>query len=142
MALVRVAAAIWLLGAALGAEETPPIRWDSPEGWSQERIELPPSFAPAMSLKGFEEIRFAPGMFQPDSDSFFSYVIILYLPDAAVPATDVLTREIMAYYRGLAGAVAKGRGRMIDVEKFQLALAAKSDDPPQQDIQKWTGTLS
>ncbi len=44
--------------------------------WRGERIELPPRFAPTMTLKGIEEIRFAPGMFKAESDWFFSYVFV------------------------------------------------------------------
>jgi len=138
---VRIAAA-WLLICASGiAADAVSVQWECPDGWRQEKIELPPSFAPAMTLKGVEEIRFAPGMFQADSDSFFSYVLVLCLPDAGLPDKDALHRELGAYYRGLAAAVAKGRGRTIDVDAFQLTLTAKSGDPPQPGIREWTGTL-
>ena len=50
--------------------------------WGGERIELPPRFAPTLGLKGIEEIRFAPGMFKPESESFFSYVILFAVSEA------------------------------------------------------------
>ncbi len=47
--------------------------------WKGERIELPPGFARDLKLKGYEEIRFAPGMFKGDADDFFSYVLAFSL---------------------------------------------------------------
>ncbi|MEM7393198.1 MAG: hypothetical protein AAF492_12705, partial [Verrucomicrobiota bacterium] len=48
----------------------------TPKGWFGERIALPTGFAPDMTLKGVEEIRFAPGMFKPDAADFFTYVFV------------------------------------------------------------------
>src|SRR4051812_41200275 len=70
--------------------------------WKGERIELPPSFAPAMALQGIEEIRFAPGMFNPKSDSFFTYALVFSVPKTQELTPEVIKRELLAYYRGLA----------------------------------------
>lgn len=90
--------------------------------WKGERIELPPSFAPAMTLKGIEEIRFAPGMFSPKSDSFFTYAFVFSVPKEQALTPELIKREMLAYYRGLAEGVSKGKGRNIDGGKFTLAL--------------------
>jgi len=58
------------------SESKAPYQMPSPKGWRKERIKLPPAFAPKMNWKGHEDIRFAPGMFDPKSDSFFSYDIL------------------------------------------------------------------
>src|SRR5262249_36621215 len=50
-----------------------------PEGWRGERLEFPLDFAPEIELRGSEELAFAPGMFTPDSDSYFSYALALHL---------------------------------------------------------------
>ena len=50
--------------------------------WKGERIVLPPKFAPDMKLTGVEEIRFAPGMFKPESETFFTYVFVFALSGA------------------------------------------------------------
>lgn len=90
--------------------------------WKGERISLPPAFAPAIKLKGIEEIRFAPGMFQPQSDSFFSYAFVFSLTKDQELTQEVIQREILVYYRGLAESVSKGRGRTVEAGKFTFKL--------------------
>ena len=94
--------------------------------WKGERIELPPPFAPEMKLEGIEEIRFAPGMFEPESDSFFSYVFVFAVPGDTELSKEVIQKETLAYYRGLAASVLKGRGKEVDTTKFKFTLE-KSD---------------
>lgn len=91
--------------------------------WKGERITLPPAFAPAMKLRGIEEIRFAPGMFQAQSDSFFSYAFVFSVTKDQELTPEVIQREILTYYRGLAESVLKGRGQTVDAGKFTFALA-------------------
>ena len=90
--------------------------------WKGERIELPPPFAPEMKLEGIEEIRFAPGMFEPESDSFFSYVFAFSLTGDQELSEDVIQKETLAYYQGLAASVLKGRGKEVDTTKFKFTL--------------------
>ncbi len=45
--------------------------------WRFEAMPLPPRFAPKVKWTGFEEIRFAPGVFDNSSPNYFSYVIAL-----------------------------------------------------------------
>lgn len=90
--------------------------------WKGERIELPPPFAPAMKLKGIEVIRFAPGMFDPKSDSFFSYALVFSVSQEQVLTEEIMQGEILTYYRGLAGAVLKSKGKEVDADKFTLKL--------------------
>ncbi|MGI9239725.1 MAG: hypothetical protein ACR2RV_02930 [Verrucomicrobiales bacterium] len=94
--------------------------------WKGERIELPPPFAPEMKLEGIEEIRFAPGMFEPESDSFFSYVFVFSVPGDQELSQEVIQKETLAYYRGLAASVLKGKGKEVDTTKFKFTLE-KSD---------------
>ncbi len=91
--------------------------------WKGERIELPPRFAPAMTLKGIEEIRFAPGMFSAQSDSFFTYAFVFSVPKSQELTPEVIRQEMLAYYRGLSEAVSKGKGRPVDGGKFTFTLA-------------------
>ena len=90
--------------------------------WKGERIELPPRFAPAMTLKGIEEIRFAPGMFDAKSDAFFTYAFVFSVPKSQELTPAVIQRELLAYYRGLAEAVSKGKGRPVDGSAFTFDL--------------------
>ncbi len=90
--------------------------------WKGERITLPPAFAPAMKLKGIEEIRFAPGMFQPQSESFFSYAFVFAVAKEQELTQEFIQREILVYYQGLAESVSKGRGRTVEAGKFTFKL--------------------
>jgi len=81
----------------------------APTGWSAERLEFPLSFAPELEFKGVEELRFAPGMFAPDSDSYFSYVFALRL-EGDIDVDEVFLGAFLEqYYRGLCRTVAEGR---------------------------------
>ena len=90
--------------------------------WKGERITLPPSFAPEMELKGIEVIRFAPGMFDVKSDSFFSYAFVFSVSADQRLTQEVIRKETLTYYRGLSKNVLKGKGVEVDTAKFAFAL--------------------
>lgn len=98
------------------------IDMDTPKGWSGETISLPPGFAPGMKLKGREVIRFAPGMFQPQSDSFFSYAFVFWLPDRKSLDAKTIEAELLTYYKGLATAVARGQKLEVDPKDFSITM--------------------
>ncbi len=98
------------------------IRLAAPANWRKERIKLPPSFARDMKLKGVEEVRFTPGMFDAKSDSFLSYLLVFRVESDPKLTKDVLHRELLAYYRGLSVSVSKGRGVEVEPEKFSIKL--------------------
>ena len=124
---------------------------------AQETIKLPPAFAPEMKLRGTEEVRFAPGMFEATSDTFFSYVFVFRLegkPDVSQQISQrisqpisqkTLHRELLVYYRGLATAVLGSRGVKVDVEKFSLKLqrvkSSGSKESPRKGATVYTGKL-
>jgi len=143
----RVYSGVCLLLASTiaSADDLPALTLDAPDGWTRERIELPPGFAPDMDVAGYEEIRFAPGMFQADSDSFFSYVIVFVLAGDP-PDRERLQQALLTYYRGLAAAVGPGRGLTIDTDAFTFELAEpereEGDDDSSDDPHAWIGTLN
>ncbi|MEN9576037.1 MAG: hypothetical protein RL514_3892 [Verrucomicrobiota bacterium] len=102
--------------------------------WKGERITLPPAFAPAMKLRGIEEIRFAPGMFQAQADSFFSYAFVFSVSQDQELTQAVIQREILVYYQGLAESVLKGKGRAVETGKFTFKLerAKQAAGAPEQ----------
>ena len=95
--------------------------------WKGERIQLPPPFAPAMKLRGTEEIRFAPGMFDASSDTFFTYAFVFSVSKDQELTPDVIQREILAYYRGLAEAILKRKGVNPEADKFTFKLEAAKE---------------
>jgi hypothetical protein len=94
----------------LAAQSSPPRLLDVPPGWRHERLQLPPDFAPELAYRGIEDLAFAPGMFEPGSDSYFSYALALRLEGDVHVDEPMLTRFLDAYYRGLYHAAAEGRG--------------------------------
>jgi hypothetical protein len=122
--MLRVASLLCALclAAPVAAEpEKPPYRLPEPKGWGKETIELPPGFAPDMAWKGVEDLRFAPGMFKPDAPDFFSYALLFWLPDDQKTDPKTIEKELLAYYRGLAKAVA-GKKQKLDVADFTLTI--------------------
>ena len=102
--------------------------------WKGERITLPPAFAPAMKLRGIEEIRFAPGMFQAQSGSFFSYAFVFSVTKDQELTQENIRREILVYYQGLAATVLKSKGGTVETDKFtfQLERAKQATATPEQ----------
>ncbi len=120
----------------LSQEKVPDFH--TPKEWRGETITLPPGFAPDLKWHGVEHIRFAPGMFKPDSDSFFSYLLVFLLnKDEAknVSKEGNVQAQVLTYYRGLAKAVMGGKGMPVDTEKFKLKLDKKEGSPV------WNGAL-
>jgi len=91
----------------------------APKGWGGETIHVPPAFAKDMKIKGVEKIRFAPGMFKPDAVDFFSYVLVFRLEAEPELTREVIERELLAYYRGLATAVGRGK---IKTDGFSFSM--------------------
>ena len=132
--LVYLVFQLWALPlAAQQHQET--FLWNTEQGWFGERILLPPGFAPTMTWKGLEEIRFAPGMFKSDQPDFFSYALVFSLePDADI-SQKALDKQILTYYQGLSFNVSKGRGRQVDISNFKVTskpVEEKESTAPKQ----------
>jgi len=94
----------------------------TPADWRFERIDFPLSFAPELTYEGFEELRFAPGMFTAESETYFTYIFGMKITnDAALDAAE-LKSLLETYYRGLCRAVAKDKKFDIDVSKISAQV--------------------
>lgn len=93
--------------------------FEAPDGWREEVIALPPDFAPEMSWKGAEVLRFSPGMFKPEEEDFFSYVFLLELSQG-LPDWNT---QLMLYYEGLAKSVMGNPN--LDTSGFELQLSGR-----------------
>ena len=99
----------------------------APEGWRLERLDLSLTFAPDLGFEGFEELRFAPGMFDPDSPSYFSYVMALRL-DGDHDVTPAFWKEFLSpYYRGLCAAVGAGKDLEVSPEDSVIDVVQRDD---------------
>lgn len=101
--LLALAACSGSTTAAPSVAKPPP--WTIPVGWKSETIPFPLDFAPGIGHRGVEELRFAPGMFDPAAPGYWSYVFVWRTEDAAQLAAPILAAELTTYFRGLIAAV-------------------------------------
>ena len=129
--LRRFAVCLLMFGTLLAADEPTSFKLAAPKDWSGETIELPPGFAPDMKLKGYEHIRFAPGMMKSGSDTFFSYAFVFELSPKPELTEAVVKDEFLKYFRGLCKAVLNGKFPDVDPSEFTLELQQVKPDPKQ-----------
>lgn len=103
-------------------EPTKTLLPSTPAGWRYERIELPPEFAPDIAFSGFEELRFAPGMFEPNSGSYFSYIFALRLDGEVDVNSAFVTSFLDKYYQGLCKTVAESRDLDLDLSTISVEV--------------------
>ena len=109
---------LWLAACGAPAASPPPAApatapaaaaatapWPVPAGFRGETIPFPLDFAPAVAHRGVEELRFAPGFFDPAAPGYWSYAFIWRTDDAAAMDAAALAGELTAYFRGLIDAV-------------------------------------
>lgn len=111
----RLVLALALVGCQHGPEPakapadkpapTAPSAWPVPAGWRSEVIRFPLDFAPTLAHRGYEDLRFPPGMFDPAAPGYWSYVFIWRTDDAAELDAAALGAELTTYFRGLIAAV-------------------------------------
>ena len=99
-----------------------------PAGWRFERMATPPEFAPDIRLTGFEEARFAPGMFDTASPNYFTYVLAVSANGAAELDSAGLTDFLEKYYRGLSVSVGRQKGLSPDPAQMNVDMAADQSD--------------
>ena len=96
-----------------------------PAGWRYERLDFPLAFAPELELAGIEDLAFAPGMFAPESDSYFSYALALRLAGDVEIDQGFLEHFLVTYYRGLCRAV--GDERQLELDLASVAAEVRPD---------------
>lgn len=103
---------------------TPGQACDAIADWKDERIPMPPEWAPGLP-EGYELLRFAPGMYKPDQDDYFSYVFALMWKTSDAPDTEQLTNILDQYYRGLTKAVAAAKKLDIPADDVSVKVTGK-----------------
>ena len=106
--------------SSLAQDETSVLT--APEGWRSEIIPFPLSFAPEIEFDGIEEIQFAPGWSDPESDEFWAYSFVWYIEKQSPMTEQLLTESFNYYYDGLMTAVAENQKDSVPTPKFDYAL--------------------
>lgn len=107
------------------SQEQKPELLKQPGNWEFERFSLPPAFAPAITYKGFEELRFAPGMFKKDSIDYFSYAFIASIDSVRNISQRDIQIYLLRYYKGLCHQVAKDNKLTIDTAQIGVTVINK-----------------
>lgn len=115
-----------IVGLSSTQETEPELLIDAPDGWRFERLDFPLEFAPDLKLEGFEELRFAPGMFDPESESYFSYALAMQIDNREEVDLEFVQDLFQEYFTGLCGAVAESRDLTLDLS--QIATSVKVQD--------------
>lgn len=91
---------------------------NSPTEWRFEKIDFPPEFAPDLAYKGFEELRFAPGMFDPSSSTYFTYAFVVSIDEVSKFQQSDMMGFLYKYYKGLCKSVAEEKELEVDLSKI------------------------
>ena len=95
----------------------------APVDWCFEAMPLPPRFAPRVKWTGFEEIRFAPGVFDNSSPNYFSYVIALSVNGTSAIDAAGIKDFLETYFRGLLPAVGQRKGLTVNAAQIVAEIA-------------------
>ena len=90
------------------------------DSWKYERLTLPLDFAPNISYQGYEELRFAPGMFNPNASDYFSYIFLFKLENSHLLKKSELKGLLENYYKGLFTAISKDKKTTAKVQDVKL----------------------
>src|SRR5688572_28219042 len=121
---------IIMVSVSMGqAQEHKPELLKQPVNWEFERFSLPPVFAPGITYKGAEELRFAPGMFNKDSANYFSYAFVVQLDNVPTISQAEIRDYLLKYYKGLCHVTANDRKLVIDTGQVTVAVEKRKDTP-------------
>ncbi len=110
-------------------DEPSSLYQQAPDDWRAEVIPFPLEFAPEIKLQGVEELRFAPGMFDADSETYFTYTFVWWLEGKYEFSSEALEQLLLSYFQGLYKAVSK---QQKDFSQFSVSLSslARVGEPP------------
>jgi hypothetical protein len=117
-----------------------PYHLSIPKDWTIERFLIPISFAPQISYKGVEDIRFAPGWAKVKSDEYWTYAFLWWLDGSPETNAKIIAGNLKAYYTGLIEA--NREGHKVPVEKLIPVITAfKQTKTGKGDLKTFTGTI-
>ena len=119
----------------------PPYDLMVPPGWGVERFTLPPDFAPQITYKGIEDVRFAPGWGEIKSEEHWSYSFLWWLGGTPKIDAEILQSNLKAYYTGLVARNIISRN-IPDNKIVPITAVIKKIKTALNDLQTYSGTIS
>lgn len=119
---VLILIGLQLLFTQTRAQDAQPQLLTLPPDWRFELINFPLEFAPDLDYQGFEELRFAPGMFDTTTTTYFTYMFAIMLEgkhDFSIPFTK---KFLTAYFQGLSEAVAQSNKITVDTSLISVTV--------------------
>jgi len=101
----------------------------TPADWGFERYDFPIDFAPGINYKGFEEIRFSPGMMDTTSAFYFSYIFAVAINDSVNLNEGAIKDFLNKYYQGLSASVGKSKKLNPDTVQMKAAVTTVPTAP-------------
>ena len=118
---------------------TPELLPNAPLDWKFERLDFPLSFAPELKYDGFEELLFAPGMFNAKSDTYFTYIFAIKITNDVKFDAAQLKTFLETYYKGLCRTVSEGTE--FDIDESKVSAEVREDHFEAKDLRHFTATL-
>jgi hypothetical protein len=113
-----------LFACTVYSQQKTPLLLKSPADWGFERMDLPFDFAPGITYSGFEEIRFAPGMFDTTSANYFSYAFVVSINGIPLMNESRIKDFLDKYYKGLC--ISAGKEKKLAPDTSQVKAEVKT----------------
>lgn len=111
-----------------------------PDKWTKEVFPIPISFAPAISYKGHEEVRFAPGWGDSTKNDYWSYAFLWCLDNDPAVSDSVVENNLQFYYNGLVSS--NSRQFHVPASKMNMTEASFQKTLPENgDLLTFKGTV-
>jgi len=111
-----------------------------PQGWTTERFLIPISFAPQISYKGVEDIRFSPGWGKAESEEYWTYAFLWYLDSAPETNAKIIAENLRVYYTGLIQANTDSK-RISTGEFMPVTSSFEKVPTDKNDTETFAGTI-
>jgi hypothetical protein len=118
---------LFFFSNAIAQQKTPTLL-KSPADWGFERIDMPFGFALGIKYSGFEEIRFAPGMFDTTSTNYFTYAFVVSFDGTPSFDANKIKDFLDKYYKGLCISVGQPKSLTPDTSQVKADVQASIDN--------------
>ncbi|MBC7875211.1 MAG: hypothetical protein H7Y01_14500 [Ferruginibacter sp.] len=117
-----------------------PYHLPIPKDWTIERFLIPISFAPQITYKGVEDIRFTPGWGKVQSEEYWTYAFLWYLDGSHKTTAKKIATNLKAYYTGLIG-VNTDKTKLPPSKLIPVTTSFKKERAGKDDLATYTGTI-